>query len=570
MTGRFSFAIFTAQPNHKPVMPVFNSPLEAFLHWEANTPDSLAFRQPVNRQYRDYTYRQAGDEVRRVAAGLQALRLPPKSHVALLSKNCAHWMMADLAIMMAGYVSIPIYPTLNADSIRPILEHSEAKAIFALKLDDFTGQKSGIPDIPLIGSELYNNPSELTWENMVATHEPLAEPVAQHADDLFTIIYTSGTTGTPKGVMHTVGNVNLTVQTALKILPIQAHPRFFSFLPLSHVAERVAIELHGLYRGAIFHFPESLETFGEDLAKASPHMLFAVPRIWAKFQEKILEKMPQAKLDKLLRIPLLGGLVRKKIVKKLGLSEATYLATGAAPIAVSLQEWFARLGIEIHNDYGMTEDCILSHYNLPGTNKFGTVGRPLPGVTAKLSPEGEIRIKSAALMKGYYKEPELTAQVFDEDGFLKTGDIGEYDHDGYLTITGRVKDQFKTDKGKYISPAPIELELLKNPYIEQVCVVGMGIPQPIALIILSQEAKNSDRETVDASILATIDELNPRLEKHERLEKAVIMQEEWSVDNGLLTPTLKVKRNQVEKIHAPMYKTWFDRPKRVIYEEELA
>ncbi len=547
-------------------MQKFDSPLAAFTHWEANVPDKLLFRQPFNRQYKDYTYQQAGDEMRRVAAGLQALNLPPKSNIALISKNCAHWIMADLAIMMAGHVSVPIYPTLNADSIRQILEHSESKAIFVGKLDDYAGQKPGIPDIHIIGMKIYGTEEETNWEDLVAQNEPLQEIVPQQADDMLTIIYTSGTTGRPKGVMHTVGNVVETANVAIDILPIRQHPRFFSFLPLSHVAERVAIELHGLYRGATFHFPESLETFGEDLALAKPHMLFAVPRIWAKFQEKILEKMPQKKLNKLLGLPLLGGIVKKKIVKKLGLQEASYLATGAAPIAVSLQEWFQKLGLTIHNDYGMTEDCILSHYNLVGSNKFGTVGRPLPGVTAKLSPEGEIRIKSKALMKGYFKEPELTAEMFDEEGFLKTGDIGEYDHDGYLTITGRVKDQFKTDKGKYISPAPIELELLKNPYIEQVCLVGMGIPQPIALVITTQEAKKQPREEVDNSLVASIEELNKALESYEKIEKVVIMKEDWSIDNGLLTPTLKVKRNQVEKIHMPMYKAWFDRPEKVIYE----
>jgi long-chain acyl-CoA synthetase len=253
-------------------------------------------------------------------------------------------------------------------------------------------------------------------------------------------------------------------------------------------------------------------------------------------------------------------------VAKLGLSDAAFCASGAAPIATSVQHWFQKLGITIHQCYGMTEDCILSHYNLVGSNKPGSVGRPLPTIESKLSPEGEICIKSDVLMKGYYKEPELTAEMFDEEGFLKTGDIGEYDHDGYLFITGRVKDQFKTDKGKYISPSPIELELLKNNDIEQICLVGMGIPQPIALVIISESAKAKAREEVEAGFLRTIAQVNGHLDKHEKVEKVVVMKEEWSVDNGLLTPTLKVKRNQVEKIHMSMYKEWFEREEKVIYE----
>ena len=435
----------------------FNSPLEAFIHWEQNAPDNIFLRQPFNRIIKEYSYGDAGNEIRRIAKGLLSLNMEPRSKVGLLSKNCAHWIMADLAIMMADHISVPIYPTLNGDSIRQILEHSDSKAIFVGKLDNYETQKPGIPDIHKIGIKAYDIEESLSWEDLVSKHNPIEEVRTQEKDDMLTFIYTSGTTGAPKGVMHTVGNVAQVANNAIDILPIKEHPRFFSFLPLSHVAERVAIELHGIHKGAIFNFPESLDTFAEDLEAARPHLFFAVPRIYAKFQEKILEKMPQEKLSKLLKIPILGGIIKKKIVKKLGLYDASYIASGAAPIAASLQEWFSKLGIIIHQDYGMTEDCILSHYNLVGSNKIGTVGRAVPGVTRKLSPEGEICVKSDALMKGYYKEPELTAEMFDEEGFLKTGDIGEYDHDGFLTITGRVKDQFKptTDADRLRNERPV-------------------------------------------------------------------------------------------------------------------
>jgi long-chain acyl-CoA synthetase len=544
----------------------FSSPIAAFTHWETTAADDIFLRQPFNRVLKDYTFQQAGDEVRRMAAALQALDMPANSHIALISKNCAHWIMADLAIMMAGHVSIPIYPTLNAESIHQILEHSESKAVIIGKLDNYEAQKSGIPAIHRIGIKAYDINEELSWEDMVEQNEPLQDINKPNDDDLVTIIYTSGTTGVPKGVMHTYGNFTIYVNTAIDVLNFPTQPRFFSFLPLSHVAERLAIGHQGIFRGASINFPETLATFAADLEATKPHFLFAVPRIWSKFQEKILEAMPQKKLNMMLSIPILGGIVKKKIIAKLGLTEAQYMCSGAAPIAQSLQEWFAKLGIIVHQDYGMTEDCILSHYNLPGANKFGTVGKALPGVTGKLSAEGEICVKSDVLMTGYFKEPELTAEMFDEEGFLKTGDIGEYDHDGYLTITGRVKDQFKTDKGKYISPAPIELELLKNPDIEQICLVGMGIPQTIALVIPSLLAKAKSKEKLNGSLIESVHELNQTIESYERIEKIIIMKEDWSVDNGLLTPTLKVKRNHVEKIHMPMYKEWFDKEEKVIYE----
>ena len=550
----------------KHILMKFNSTLEAFDYWVTTTPDNVMFNQPLDDGTRQITYREADTEVRKIASALKGMNLGDGAKIAILSKNCAHWIMADLAIMMAGYISVPIYPTLNPETIKLVLEHSESEAIFIGKLDNYENQKAGIPAIKKIGIQAYGINEEYSWETLLEKNKPIDNPHIQQPDDLTTIMYTSGTTGHPKGAMHTSGNFNGTIQKALEVIEIPDGARFFSYLPLSHVAERIAVEIHGIYRGVTFYFPYSLDTFAADLAEAKPQLFFAVPRIWGKFQEKILEKMPQKKLSTLLSIPIIGGIIRKKIQAALGLSEALYCASGAAPIAVSVQEWFQKLGITIHQAYGMTEDCILSHYNLVGQNKFGSVGKTLPGVTAKLSPEGEIRIKSEVLMEGYFKEPDLTAEMFDEEGFLKTGDIGEFDHDGYLFITGRVKDQFKTDKGKYISPSPIELELLKNNDIEQICLVGMGIPQPIALVITSEGARARDKVEVESGLISTLDQVNAHLEKHERVEKIVLMNEDWSVDNGLLTPTLKVKRNQVEKIHSPMYKEWFEREEKVIYE----
>lgn len=547
-------------------MEKFKSPLEAFNHWVNKTPDFTFLRQPINGTFVEFSYKDADTQVRKIVTALHEQGLQKGDHVALLSKNCAHWIMADLAIMAAGCVSIPIYPTLGADSIHEILVHSESKAIIIGKLDDYEQQRSGIPNIIKIGVEMYGVMEDLTWEKLTAMHPAAQNMHQQEAKELMTIMYTSGTTGNPKGVMHNVGSFEELINTAIECIKMPPQPRYFSYLPMTHIAERAGIEMSAIFRGATVSFPESLETFADDLASVQPQTFFGVPRIWQKFQEKILEKMPQEKLDKLLRLPMIGGLVKKKIKKKLGLSASVANFSGAAPIAISLQQWYKKLGIEINQAYGMTEDCILSHFNLPGANKFGTVGRPLPGVTSKLSEEGEILIKSNCLMLGYYKDPEKTAEMFSEDGFLKTGDIGEFDHEGFLSITGRVKDQFKTDKGKYISPAPIELEISKNYDVDQVCIVGTGIPQPIALIVPSEAGLKKSKEGLNQSIWETISEINPKLEAYEKVAKAVIMKEIWSVDNGLLTPTLKVKRNRVESIHLPMYPEWFKHQEKVVYE----
>lgn len=547
-------------------MNKFQSPLEAFLFWEEKIPSQNFLLQPVNGKVIIYTYQSAGVEIRKIAAALKSYKFAHGSHIALLSKNCAHWVMSDLAIMMAGYVSIPIYPSLNAKSIELILDHSESKAIIIGKLDNYESQREGIKNIPKISIDLYNGNDGAIWENLVRDFEPLDSIYALKSDDLLTIIYTSGTTGTPKGVMHTAGNVMISARTLFSITGLALNLRSFSYLPLAHVAERVAIEISSINSGFSISFPESLTSFASDLEKTQPHLFFAVPRIWTKFQEKILESIPQKKLNVLIKIPIINKILKNKLKQKLGLKEAIFICSGAAPLPESLLHWFSKLDITIYQGYGMTEDCIISHFNYKGANKVGSVGKPLKGVKTKLSHEGEICLKNNCLMSGYFKAPEITASVFDTDGYLKTGDIGEYDHDGYLTITGRVKDQFKTDKGKYISPAPIELVMAKNTDIEQICIVGTGIPQPMALVTLSSLGKAKSRENLSQSLIASVKNTNPSLEKHEKIEKVIIMKEEWNLDNGLTTPTLKLKRNSIEKIHQSMYKSWFESDEIVIFE----
>lgn len=535
-----------------------STPLLQFLKWEKEIPTQLFLRQPFNGQWKTWTYQQAGEEIRRIATGLKSLGFPQGSNVALISKNCAHWVMADLAIMMAGHISVPLYATLTAASIKQILEHSESKLIIAGKLDNFEEQKSGIPsNVITLGISTYETKTDQTWEAWLTKHEPLKEPHTWKQDDLLTIMYTSGTTGKPKGVMHSVGAFDSTIQQGSKELGIQMHPILFSYLPMSHIAERMGIELMGVYQGGTFSFPETLESFPKNLADTQPTHFFAVPRIWAKFQEKILEKLPQKKLDTLLKIPLVSSLIKNKIKKGIGLSRAKQIFSGAAPISVDLLQWYEKLGVRILQAYGMTEDCVYAHFNRNEANRHGTVGKPFKGLQVKIAEGGEIRVKCPGLTLGYYKEPELTKELFDEDGYLKTGDQGEISGDGFLKITGRVKDQFKTDKGKYIAPTPIEMKLLANPDIDQVCVVGMGIPQPIALVVLSAGGKTKSKEELIAGLENSLAQINPALETYEKLEKIVVMKTDWTVENGLLTPTLKVKRNEVEKIHLPKYPTWY-------------
>jgi long-chain acyl-CoA synthetase len=543
-----------------------STPLNAFLSWEKIHPEKLFLHQPVLGSWKKISYQQAGEQARKIAGFLSAT-LPANSKVALLSKNCAEWIIADLAIMMAGHISVPIYPTLSAEGIRPLIEHSEARAIFIGKLDDFEKQKPGIPDALIrISFDTYGAREGKLLSTLLDEQMPLQSFIPPPPESLATIMYSSGTTGTPKGVMLTHAAFGFVGEKVAKGLAIVQPENFFSYLPLSHIAERALMEMVVFASGSTISFTESLDKFQENLQQEQPTIFGGVPRIYAKFQEGVLRKIPQRKLDTLLSIPLVSNVIKKSIRKKLGLTRARIIVSGAAPTPITLLHWFKRLGITVREIYGMTENTAFSHANF-GNIKIGTVGQAWPETECRLSAEGEILIRHPALMTGYFKDAETTAAVFTEDGFLKTGDKGEIDSDGFLTITGRVKDQFKTDKAKFIAPAQIELKLLSNTDIEQVCVVGMGLPQPIGLVVLSGIGMAKAKQELSESLSQTLESVNKTLESYERLQKIVIMKDGWTIDNGLLTPSLKLKRTELEKKHMPDYKRWFSLDELIIWEK---
>ena len=546
-------------------MQDYQSPLEMLYRWESETPNKLYMRQPINDEWHKWTWSETATEVRKMAAYLQSLDLAPKSKIAILSKNCAHWIMSDLAIMMAGHVSVPLYPNLKAESIKQILDHSETKLVFVGKLDDFASMRPGIPkDMPCIAYPFYSEEGYPVWGDLVKDIEPIAENIVREPNDLATIIYTSGTTGMPKGVMHKFYNFSFATSNAVPLLGLATEERFFSYLPLCHIAERLLVEMGSLYSGGMVSFAESLDTFAKNLSDTKPTAFLGVPRIWTKFQQGILTKLPQKKLNVLLAIPGVSSLIKKKIKSGLGLQEARNVFTGAAPTPVSTLKWFKRLGINIQEAYAMTENCCYSHVTLNDDIQFGFVGKALPHCEVKLSEKNEILIKHIALMDGYYKEEKQTQDTI-KDGWLYTGDEGHIDSKGFLKITGRVKDLFKTSKAKYVAPAPIEMKLSANKNIEQVCVVGDNIPQPIALITLSEYGKSRPAKDVVASLSKTLTVVNPKFDAHERLKKIIVLDQEWTIENNLLTPSMKIKRNEVEKLHKENYVSWYEREEEVIW-----
>lgn len=548
--------------------------LQRLYHWEKTVPDRVVFTQPMGGGVvRQMTWREVMDQTRRMAAHLQSFGFPKGSRIAILSKNCAQWLMSDWAIWMAGYVSVPLYPTLAAETIRQILTHSESKLVFIGKLDGWDAMKPGVPaDLPRISYPLSPPNDFPTWDDIVKRTAPLAGEPVRDGDELSTLMYTSGTTGMPKGVMHSFATFAWSIHSGLKRVPIQTDARMLSYLPLAHVAERTLVE-HGLLAtGMSVFFAESLDTFTADLQRARPTVFFSVPRLWVKFQQGVNAKMPPAKLERLLKIPILGGIVRKKVLKALGLDQCRFAAGGAAPMPPELLAWYARLGLPIIEVYGMTENCGVSHATVPGVQRPGTVGLPYEGVQSRLDPaNGEIQVKSPGLMLGYYKEEALTRETFTPDGWLHTGDKGQMESDGYLRITGRVKDLFKTSKGKYVAPAPIEDRLVMHATVEACVVTGANLGQPLGIVMLNADAAQrardaAQRNAMEALLAEHLAAVNAPLDPHEQLDCLVVVTEPWTVDNGFITPTFKVKRNRIEDAYAARYDGWVASRRKVIWE----
>ncbi|MCE9660122.1 MAG: AMP-binding protein [Burkholderiales bacterium] len=549
--------------------------LQRLYHWERTAPERVILSQPQGGgAIRDFTWGQAISEVRRMAAHLRSLGFPPGTRIALLSKNCAHWLLADFAIWLAGHVSVPLYPTLAAGTVRQILEHSEAKLLFVGKLDGWPAMRPGVPEgLPCIGLPLAPANDYPQWQAIVDATAPFAESPLRDGNELSTIMYTSGTTGTPKGVMHSFATFAWSIASGLKRVPVGSNDRLLSYLPLAHVAERALVEHALLATGMHVYFAESLETFTVDLQRARPTVFFSVPRLWVKFQQAVDTKMPPAKLQRLLRIPIVRKIVSKKVLTALGLDACSYAAGGAAPMPPELLRWYARLGLPISEVYGMTENCGVSHATLPGVERVGTVGQPYQGVETRIDPaNGEILMRSPGLMLGYYKEPLLTAEAIDAEGWLHTGDKGALDPEGNLRITGRVKDLFKTSKGKYVAPAPIEDRLVMHGAIEACVVTGANLGQPLGIVMLNAEAVKraasaEGRAELEASLTEHLAKVNEGLDPHEQLECLVVVAEPWSVENGFITPTFKVKRNRIEDVYGPLFAGWIAKRKPVVWHD---
>ena len=554
------------------------SPIEMLYYWEEHFPNQLYMRQPIDGQWQEYTWSRVADEVRRLTAALQGLGFQPGDRIAILSKNCAQWIITDLAMQLGGFISVPLYFDQAPDTLKYILEHSGATGIFVGKLDQpvWNRLKGSIPEhVKKIGFSHHGKDGDCDrskdvdyqWDDLVKQAEPFSEKPVPKDEDTWTIVYTSGTTGYPKGAVHCFRAPRHVGWRALEIFDVNTRDRALSFLPLAHVAERLLVATNSMYSGLQISFSQSLNTFQQDIQSVKPTIFFSVPRLWKKFQSGILEKMPQKKLDRMLKIPILRGIVARKVREALGLDKARLIISGAAPISPALLDWYAKIGIEISEGYGMTENLAYGFVGRPGEYRPGTVGRAMPDNGFKLSDEGEILFSGATMMAGYYRDEEKTREAFTEDGYYRSGDLGTLEDGGYLKISGRVKEIFKTEKGEYVAPAPIEAKLAAFKGFEQICLAGAGLTQPVAIVSLSENALAAPRPELEKEIAEFLQQVNGELLNHEKLSGIVVSSRDWTPDSGLVTPTLKVKRSSVESEYAAKMHQIATTRKPVVWED---
>lgn len=579
--------------------------VDRFRRRVAEQPDRDALRHRVGDEWTSMTWGGYGTIVDEVAAGLIELGIERGDRVGLLSANRPEWHVADLAILSIGAVTVPVYPTSSSSQVRYVLEDSGARACFVdtgEQLAKVLLHREEMVDLErLIGSTSFPGFDrdsvllDLDGIRALGRKQLDADPalVSKRAaglvpGDLATLVYTSGTTGPPKGTMLTHGSIEWTIAAMDELVGLRPTDRFLSYLPLSHIAERVTSHFGQILSGGETWFAQSLVTVPDDLRACRPTIFFAVPRVWQKFHDAITaqvastprpvraamaryvaaghgvvaadqEGTPVDRTQRLTHAALdrtLGARLRGQI----GLDQARIMVSSAAPIHPDMVRWFHAIGLPIAEVWGQTEDCGPATVNPPDAIRIGSIGRPIPGLEVRVADDGELLVRGGSVCSGYWKQPEATAALIDDDGWMVTGDLGSIDDDGYVHITGRKKDLIINAAGKNIAPSEIESRLQMEPLIGQAVVLGDGRRYLVALLTVDADElanwRGSSRSfsdlgpwSVDPALLeeigASVQRVNREHAPVEQIKYWRVLPEPLTVAGGELTPTLKVKRDVV-------------------------
>ena len=511
----------------------------------AEIPQEVWLRDRSGDQYTEWNWSDSNSEIGAVSGWLEQRYGNSKTNIVLLSRNRAHWMLADFAIIGSGNVTVPMFTTLPAPTAQYILDFTDARLLILGETDNWDAVRGVLPDgidiITLPGVEI--DSPHTTWEDIVSECSGQQPKFKGEPDDLVSIVFTSGTTGVPKGVMQTHESMIVPMVRGIKPFGLREHPRFLSYLPLSHIAERQLVEVMSVLFAGTVTFNESLATLLRDMASTSPNFFFGPPRVWEQLQQGILAKFgSQQALDDALAKDSDG--VGLQVRSMLGLDDTDYLLTAAAPTPPALIRWHEKLGLIIMEGFGQTE-IMATAVNTKEHRRIGSIGRLVDDIDLKITDEGELVFRAPGASTGYYKNPEKTAETF-IDGWVHTGDKGYVDEDGFLFLTGRVKDYFKTIHGKFVAPPPIESSFSGNDWTEQLCLLGRGYSKTVVVCVLSDIARQQDRAVIEEALIEQVAKVNEELEKHARIGAVIMTTEPWTIENEVLTPTMKIRREKVE------------------------
>lgn len=523
-------------------------------HWASHCPDKIWMHDLYEGGANQWTWSQAHAEITAVSAVLEQ-RFGHGQRMVVLSENCAHWFMSDLAIIASGNITVSMFTTLPRSTAEYVLNFTDSQVIFVGKTSNWNDVSQVLPKgitlVTLPGVDIEQE--HLTWEDLLAEGAGQHPQHVAHADDVISLVFTSGTTGVPKGVIQTHASNLIPIRRGADAFGAPDEgARYFSYLPLSHIAERQIVEFSSLVGCGEVFFNESLATILPDMQRSRPHIFFGPPRIWEQFQQAIISKFGgQEALNAALEQDPEG--IGKLIVENIGLDQVLYCLTAAAPTPPALIHWYNELGLKLMEGFGQTEAMSLI-ISTQDSRRIGSIGKPAEGVEIGLTEENELIIKADGCTPGYYNMPEKTAELI-RDGWLHTGDKARVDEDGFIYITGRVKDYFKTIQGKFVAPPPIEGEFAKNAHAEQQCLLGRGFSKTVMITVLTEEASTRSAEEIEHAMHATVEAINEGIEKHARIGAVIISKEPWSIENEVLTPTMKIRREKVEERFAELAET---------------
>jgi long-chain acyl-CoA synthetase len=542
-------------------------------------PDDVALRKKDMGRWQEWTWAEYEQRVARVAAGLRACGVQPGDRIAIQSENRPEWLVADVAAQAIGAVVVGVYPTSPAAELEYLMRHSGSKLLIAEdeeQVDKALAVRADLPDLGdvfVMDARGVREGDARRWEELERTESLDLEAAAASLDpeDTAIIVYTSGTTGPPKGAMLSHQNMLYAARSFRGAYDSSPEDEVLSYLPLCHIAERLFSVLGALEAGYVVNFGAGGESFPADLREVQPTLFLGVPRVWEKMLATVEVRMADAsRLKRLLwRAALARGgfvghlLAFRALREKLGLLRVRAAISGAAPIAPQVLEFFARIGVHVREGYGQTEGTAVATATPEGGIRIGTVGTALPDVELKISDDGEILIRSPGVFKGYFRDEEATAQTVDAEGWLHTGDVGELDADGYLTITDRKKDIIITAGGKNISPSEIENKLKVSPYVREAIVIGDRRKYLTALIGIELDTVAdwagrrgltfttygdlASKEPVRELIGEWVERVNGELAQVERVKRFELLRKELDHEDGQLTATQKVKRAAISQ-----------------------